>query len=126
MIKRLSSAVPFSSASIACGTFSYHVGCTPAALHASVLSLRVIDLGNWSWHPRWKQRLNDDYLDGSCGMGGVHIVVLVRIQDYDVRDGTFVRIHLNAADETLPFSSVSKYAREFNNRLGTQRFVDSG
>lgn len=50
-------------------------------------------------------------------------VVPVRVQDYNVTDGSFVCAHLNAAVETSHFLSVFRYARDFNDRSEVQRFV---
>lgn len=50
-------------------------------------------------------------------------VVSVRVQDYNVADGSFVRTHLNDASENLPFLSVFQHARDINNRPNAQRFV---
>lgn len=56
-------------------------------------------------------------------MGGLLSVDPVKIQGYNVTDDSFVRPHLNAAGETLLFSSVFQYTRDFSNRLHAQYFV---
>lgn len=52
-------------------------------------------------------------------------VDLVRVNDYNVTDGSFVRAFLSAAGGILPFFSVFQYVRGLNDRLIAQRFVRS-
>lgn len=54
-------------------------------------------------------------------MGGVFTVVPVRVQHYDVLDGFLVSFYFKLACESLPFSSVFRYARDFNDCLDAQR-----
>lgn len=56
-------------------------------------------------------------------MDGGLIVVLVRIQNYNGTNGSFVRVHYNALSETLPFLFVSQFDCDFDDRLPVQRFV---
>lgn len=58
-----------------------------------------------------------------CGIGGVLTVVSVKIQDYDVRDRPFIRVHLSAAGETCPFLLMFQYARDLDNCLYAQRVI---
>lgn len=74
-----------------------------AASHESIYLPSVIDFEYCSWPYKWDQRLNFDSTDEPCGIGGVHSVFPVGSQDYDVTDGFFDCILLNAAFETLNF-----------------------
>lgn len=56
-------------------------------------------------------------------MGGVLTVVSVRIIDFDVIDGSFVRTHLKANDKFSLFLSFFRYARDFNDCPDAQRFA---
>lgn len=98
------------------------LGSATAAAHATVHTPPVIYLENRNWPLRWEQRLNDGYIDWSCGMGVVLTVFPKFTQVYDDTDGSFVRAHPCTASKTLLFLPDAQYAGDFNNLLDAQRF----
>lgn len=83
----------------------------------------LIDLVNWEWPLDWEVYLDDEYVDGTCGIGDLLSVAPVEVPNFNVTDGSFVRALFNPTNKTLPINSDFHYAGDYHDLLSKQWFI---
>lgn len=79
------------------------------------------DPDSWAWPQIWVPIL-DTLIEEDNGVGAVVLVTLVFSTDLEVNDGLSSMVSYNHFGKFIPFMSVFKYLRRYNDCLDGRRF----